>query len=195
MAVRPTKSLNLVLRGKFVFTARTESKPEITDAYMLRIEIPSGFPKNLPQVTELGNKIPRNGNYHVNGDGTLCLGSPLRLLLRLSKNPTVGGYASDCLVPYLYAISHKLTFGGELPFSELGHGTPGMLQDYVDLFSVKGPEQARLALRMLGLKKRRANKHLCPCGCGKKLGKCRFHYKINEFRKLASRAWFKAQLN
>jgi len=194
MTIKPTTGSDLVMQGKFCFSAQPEGGVEITDTYGLRIEVPQDFPRRLPRVTELDNKIPRTGNYHVNkDDATLCLGSPLRLLWKVSKQPTLSGFAADCLVPYLYAISHKLKFGGPLPFSELAHDTPGELQDYVDLFSLKGPDQAQRALSLLGMKKRRANKEPCPCDCGKRVGKCRFNRTIREFRKLANRPWFRTR--
>ncbi len=192
MTIRPTTGHGLIMHGKFCFSAQPEGGVEITDTYNLRIEVPKAFPFDLPRVTELDDKIPRTGKYHVNPDGTLCLGSPLRLLWKLSRKPTLSGFASDCLVPYLYAVSHKLKFGGDLPFSELEHGTPGALQDYADLFSLEQPEQAQRALHLLGMKKVLANKQPCPCGCGKKLKACQFNKTISKFRRLAHRSWFKA---
>jgi hypothetical protein len=63
------------------------------------------------------------------------------------------------------------------------------------LFSLKRPERAQLALHLLGIKKRLANKQPCPCDCGKRLGQCRFNGTIRKFRRLASRSWFRAQCN
>src|SRR5262245_23130870 len=84
MAVRPSAGDGCLLMGRFAFTARSQEKREITDTFSLRIQIPSQFPRSLPRVIETAQKIPRNGAYHVNQDGTLCLGSPLRLMLKLS---------------------------------------------------------------------------------------------------------------
>jgi len=195
MAFRPmTAAGNLIIEGRFAFTARPGAGLEITDAFALLIEVPPAFPRLLPRVTETDGRIPRNGEYHVNPDATLCLGSPLRLILKVSEHPTLSGFAETCIVPYLYAISHKLKFGGPLPFSELAHGTPGEIQDYVDLFSLQRPEQALRTLRMLGMKKRVANKLPCPCECGRRLGKCRLNRMIGKFRKLTDRHWFKVSL-
>src|ERR1051326_5548167 len=102
-------------------------------------------------------------------------GSPLRLMLELSRRPTLTGFAEECLIPYLFAISHKLRFGGPLPFDELQHGTPGILSDYRELFGLETPGQAQHALTLLGMKKRRANKLPCPCACGKRLEIGRAH--------------------
>jgi hypothetical protein len=189
----PIVGRETLLEGEFQFFATAANHPEISDAYRLRIAVPEDFPSALPVVVELDHKIPRNGDFHVNPDGSLCLGSPLRLLLKLSKEPSLPGYASHCLVPYLYAISHKLRFGGKLPFHELAHGRPGEIQDYVELLGLQRPEQAERAIKLLGLKKRIANKAHCPCGCGRRVGKCAFNKKLGKMRRLASRSWFRAQ--
>lgn len=192
MAIKPLSVGSLVtLNGVFNFSAKFNNRNEITDSYSLRILVPAAFPRDVPEVTEIGHKIPRNGDYHVNSNGTLCLGSRLRLLLQISSKPTLSGFAEECLIPYLYAASYKLKFGGKFLFSELQHGTMGELRDYVDLFGLKDLEQVSSALRLLAVKKRIANKYPCPCGCGRRLGKCSFNDKLKKFRDLADRDWFK----
>lgn len=192
MAIYPSPQPGLELRGVLAFRAQPVGRPEITDEYWLAIVVPPGFPAALPVVTETGRRIPRDGNHHVNPDDTLCLGSPLRLLLKLSRHPTLPGFAEGCLLPYLYAISHKLKFGGSFVFDELAHGSPGVLQDYLDLFGVKHPQQARAAWLLLTMKERQANKQPCPCGCGRRVGRCSFNGRLRMFRDLASRSWFRA---
>jgi len=191
MAVRPISGPEIVIEGEFRFVAVAKDRPEISDSYQLRITVPHQFPEHIPAVTEIGHRIPRVGNFHVNPDATLCLGSPLRLLLKLSNEPTLPGFASSCLIPYLYAISHKLNYGGSLPFSELKHGTVGALEDYMELLGLRRPEQAMRAIKLLGMKKRKANKSSCPCDCGQRVGKCPFNKRLKRFRQLASRTWFR----
>jgi hypothetical protein len=193
MALRPGRKGVLLLRGCFKFVAQAPSHSVLEDAFDLEIEVPANFPKALPRVKETDGRIPRHGDYHVNRDGTLCLGSPLRLFLKLSNAPTLPGFAGCCLVPYLFAISHKLRNGGALPFGELAHEAPGLITDYMDLFRLRGPDQVLQAFAALGMKKRRANKFPCPCGCGLRLGRCQFNAQIRRFRRLATRSWFRTE--
>lgn len=93
-------------------------------------------------------------------------------------------------VPYLYAVSHKLQHGGPFPFGELAHGTPGALDEYVDLFGLEDRTKIKQALYLLGLKKRIANKRPCPCGCEKRLGVGTFNRRLLPLRKLSSPKWF-----
>jgi hypothetical protein len=193
MAIRPSVEVHLRLKGRFAFMARHAKEGEIQDSFALQIDVPKAFPKDLPKVVETEGRIPRTGDFHIYSDGTLCLGSPLSILLKLSKFPTLVGFAENCLVPYLFAISRKLKSGGSLPFGELDHGSKGMLADYAQLFRLKRPEHAKFVLQLLGMKKRRANKLPCPCGCGIRLGRCKFNSRLREFRALASRKWFRME--
>lgn len=193
MMVYPATEAGLTLKGEFDFTASMGELPCIADSYAVEILVPDGFPEKVPRVTETGGKIPRDGKHHVNPDNTLCLGSPLRLLWKLSKAPTLVGFAEECLVPYLYGISYKLKHG-TFPFGELAHGEPGVVTDYLNLLSLASRDQVLHALALLGKKKRLANKQPCPCGCGKRLGSCMYHFKMIELRQLASRPWFRQHL-
>ena len=194
MTFRPRAGKLPVLRGRFTFAARHRVAGEVEDAFDLEIEIPTRFPEELPRVTELGGRIPREADNHVNrSDGTLCLGSPLRLRLLLAEDPTLTGFAEKCLVPYLFAQAQRRARSGGFVFGELDHGLPGMLDDYVALFGVKEFWQAVEALRLLGTKKRRANKQPCPCGCRMRLGRCRFNVRLATFRRVASRSWFRCE--
>lgn len=193
MAVRPDDSGGVRLEGHFDFRATAEgSNAELTDHFALEISVPWSFPHELPTVYELERRIPRSGEYHVNPDGSLCLGSRLRLLREVAATPTLNGFARACLVPYLYAVSAKLNGGGDFPFGELRHGSVGELEDAARLLGLQSAEQAKIALRYLGMKKRRANKLECPCGCGRRLGACKFNRRLASFRRLASRSWFRA---
>jgi SEC-C motif len=42
------------------------------------------------------------------------------------------------------------------------------------------------------LKKRVANKHLCPCGSNRRLGKCH-NLTVNRLRKQLGRSWFRKE--
>ncbi len=92
------------------------------------------------------------------------------------------------MVPYLYGISYKLK-NGEFPFGELAHGVQGIIDDYLNIFDLKTYGQLLNTLKLLEMKKQRANKEPCPCGCGRRLGVCSFHNKLNDYRKIAEPSW------
>lgn len=185
MAVQPFRiGAPIAVEGKFRFAANND----IRDTYDLRISIEPSFPRDAPTVIEIGGKIPRTGDFHVNPDSTLCLGSPLRLKKILADQPDLVAFAERCLVPYLYRVSAKLQRGEDL--MGLAHGMRGVVDDYADLFSLSSVEQVVAALDLLAMKKRLANKRNCPCGCGRRLGRCSLHHRLNAFRCAAPRSWF-----
>jgi hypothetical protein len=192
MSTAPYTDAGLCLQGKFSFKADVLGDEEIEDSYQVEIIVAEKFPQAVPTVKEVGGKIPRTENFHVNSDGSLCLGSPLRLLKEIHSSPNLSGFASKCLVRYLYAVSYKLNNGGGFVLGELSHGDQGIVEDYSQMLGLTDYNQIVQATRLLSLKKRIANKRPCPCGCGKRLGACSFGQKLNNFRKMASLSWFKA---
>ncbi|WP_316348108.1 hypothetical protein [Desulfuromonas acetoxidans] len=192
MSTAPYSDAGVCLRGKFRFKADVKGGNEVEDFYKLEIVIPHKYPLALPRVKEIGGKIPRDGNFHINPDGTLCLGSPLRLLKKIYSATDFNVFIDKCLVPYLYAVSYKLMHGGKFVFGELAHGDQGIVDDYSDMLGLQERHQIAQSLRLLGMKKRIANKKTCPCGCGKRLGACSFHHKLNAFRDMAPMSWFRA---
>ena len=179
-------STDLVLKGTFDFAAQFNQGQVIHDSYSLEIRVPEKFPALLPKVFELNNRIRRDGTHHTHKDGALCLGSPLRLRILAKNNPTLTGFASSCIVPFLYWISSK-----QFSVGELAHGGPGLEDDYMTLFGLTDRKQVLPVLKLLGMKKRVANKKPCPCGCGVRLGRCDTRFTLNNYRSLSPRWWFR----
>jgi hypothetical protein len=188
MSVVEDSSSDLVLRGTFNFLAKFKDE-EISDAYSLEIRVPNSFPSLLPKVYELENKVPRDGKHHLNKDNSLCLGSPLRLRIMTQKNPTLNGFAANCIVPFLYWISSK-----QFSVGELEHGQKGLIDDYTSLFGLTEPKQVIETLKLLGMKKRVANKKPCPCGCGVRLGRCNKRFDLIYYRALAPLWWYRQHI-
>lgn len=182
MAVVPSPDAGILISGTFRFRAHPPKHPEIEDQFDLSIRVPEGFPGAVPLVSEEGKRLFPYEAFHVNPNGTFCLGSPLRMLIMLQQEPTFTGFIATILVPYLYAMSHKLRYGGEFVFKDLDHGSPGLLADYREILQIDSVNQVLPTLKALGLRKRLANKQPCPCGCGKRLGVCRFNDKVRRLR-------------
>jgi len=194
----PSRSEATLLEGTLLLNAQDEAGFVIKESYQLRISIPMQYPKELPIIWEIGDKIKRTPDNHINEtdddrNGSFCLGTPLRLHLQLRKEPSLAMFVEDCIEPYLYAISKKLKNGGKLTFGELPHGKAGIIHDYSNLFKLQGEDAIRKALHILSLRIRRANKKLCPCSCGLFYGRCAYRFHLNLFRGAKPRRWFRLQ--
>lgn len=191
MRVQPSLEREMRLQGRFAFMADHEDGPVIEDAYELAITVSEWYPDDLPVIEETGGRIPRDSDRHVFPDGSLCLGSPLRLHEIALSTPELTDYAEKALVPYLYAISYWEDTGERFPFGELDHGSDGILNDFGQVLGLDDPERVGKALQLLRMKRRDANKCPCPCGCGDRLGVCGFNEKIRELRDRHGRPFFK----
>jgi hypothetical protein len=93
-----------------------------------------------------------------------------------------------CVVPYLYRYSYLKTHG-EAPFGDLEHGAEGIQEDLRLLLGVDAKSAVLPFVHLVGIRKRHANKRTCPCGSGRRLGRC--HNRLaNRLRKRLGRYWF-----
>lgn len=189
LSLRPIVNGQVRLSGQLSFSAEANDLERIDDSYEVEIAIPRRFPHQPPLVTEAAGRIPKS--FHTNDDGSLCLGSPVRQQLELKKAPTLPGFVQACVIPYLYGFSYREKHG-RLPFGELEHGLKGIHKDFATLFGVQTEKAAEQMVRLAGMKKRPANKNRCPCGSGRRLGKCH-NRKVNGLRKQLGRTWFRKQ--
>lgn len=185
------------ITGTFIFTAETNTYGKILDSYELEIFIPLDYPKSLPKVFSVDNKIERKDENHVNpGDKSFCLASDLRLREFLFSNDRLNDYFKEFLVPFLYSHSIKRQKGGSLIFGELPHDIPGLIEDYKVILKVNTLEELLSVIKLLTYKKKIYNKMTCPIGGASTVGKTRYSYKkhFNIFRKVAPRKYYKELL-
>ena len=179
----------LILTGGIEFYAQAPGGQPIRDCYGVRITVPLRFPAQVPRVWNTDRRIPPG--FHRLKDGSFCLGSPVRLRLLLGHAYTLPKFIDRCAIPYLYGFSHWERHG-VMPFGELDHGFGALVEDYERLFDVSGPEAVISMLVLIGLPRRVANKHSCPCGSGRRLGRC--HHKIvNTLRRPLGRRWCRGE--
>ena len=178
----------MIVAGVLAFSAETPGKERIEDEYEVEIAIPERFPKWIPTVRETRGRIPPS--FHKLDDGSLCLGSPTRLLLVLSESPSILAFVERCVVPYLYGYSYYLKHR-MMPFGELSHRQEGIHEDLAAIFGIERVDAVRGFLRLASMKKRQANKRPCPCGSNRRLGKCH-RLRVNDVRSRLGRYWFAA---
>lgn len=184
--VRRDRNDDLRLVGAFTRALRADGLPEIETTFDLEIVVSRSVPACPPRVYDRGTRIP--GDYHRLPDKALCLASPLRIALAVRREPTLLAFARRFLIPYLYRFSHIEKFGRD-PWPDLPHGVPGIIDDYSRLLGATSPQMCVNFIALLGKRKRIANKRPCPCGSGRRLGKCH-HIQINGIRGVDRRSAF-----
>jgi hypothetical protein len=121
-------------------------------------------------------------------DGCLCLGSQTRLLLMLSELPSIVSFVERCVIPYIYGYSYFEKHRVML-FGELAHGHAGLRQDLASLYGIRREGALPGFVRLTSMKKRLANKQMCPCGSNRRLGRCH-NRRVNKLRDRLGRYWF-----
>ena len=189
LQLRPFIDDLITMSGELAFAAQKPGYERIEDSFQIQLSVGEQFPKELPAVRELGGRIPRE--YHMIDNGELCLGSPTRLMLALTKEPTILAFIRTCVIPYLYGFAYWERHG-EMPYGELAHGRKGVLRDMASLFHVDSEQAALQMIELAALKQGVANKHPCPCGSGLVLAKCHNRV-VNHLRRSLGSAWFRDQ--
>lgn len=142
----------------------------VLDRYQVAIELPAGYPRDLPVVREVAGRIPWKPDFHVNSDGTACVllpddrwrcfpeGAPF---LRFLDGPLHDFFLGQSLV----------ALGEDWPFGQWSHGVRGVVEYYQWLF---GTEDLETMVRFLEvLAKLNLKGHWpCPCGSGEKICRC-----------------------
>ncbi len=180
----PSGSMGLRVEGALRFCASGKTTEVIEDGYDVRIEAPENFPDGMACAWETGGRIP--ADYHKLANGALCLGSRVGLRLQMGGSPSLLRYVERCVIPYLYGYSYSVKHGA-LPFGELAHGELGSLQDLAGLLGVDDLGIAFRYCTLAAAKRRRANQQPCPCGSGRRLGRCHSR-RVNALRKRVGRA-------
>jgi hypothetical protein len=189
LELRPISNGFVQIEGALSFSAVANGLEKIDDSYQICLTVPLEFPSRIPSIRETAGRIPKD--FHTMPNGSLCLGSPTRQKMALKREPTLPGFFALCIVPYLYGFSfrekHKF-----LPFGDLKHGAQGLREDFAEIFHIKDEKAAMQMVNLAGIKKRLANKLSCPCGSGRRLGKCH-NLKVNGLRQQLGRRWCRAQ--
>lgn len=154
----------LVFRGSF--PVRHEG--EDLDRFLIEISFPDG-PGKLPVVHEIGGRIPRIADRHVNpSTGDICTDVPELILLR--GDYSLLGYL-DGPVRNFFISQHLVEKGEPWPFGQWEHGRRGLIQAYGEILGVTGEDYIVRLLNTLDRKNLKPH-WLCPCESGRKIRHC-----------------------
>ena len=158
---------SLEVRGRISFVRQHDSRTVIA-SYEVRIEIPNNYPDSPPSAYETGGEIDKEFGHFMD-DGSLCLGTPVEVRRRFSRDRTLLRFVEDQLISYLFNYRYLRQYG-ELPYGELSHGARGLLEYYNEFFGTKTVKTLNLLSCLACSWGPRRKK--CPCGSRKKLKAC-----------------------
>jgi hypothetical protein len=142
------------------------------DWYVVEIDLGPLQRSCLPLVKEVGGRIPRIADRHMNDDGSCCVCLPEDYFLR---NPGPFDMIAFLDGPVRgYFIAQTLVERGDpWPHGEWGHGMVGYDQWFKEFLDSLTPDAFRAYLETLSREKIKGH-HLCPCGSGRRLRDCHF---------------------
>lgn len=144
---------------------------KVLDQFSIEIELPRYDPDELPLLREVGGRIPRTSDNHINVPlGDICLFVPDERWRIYPRGSTLLDFLN---VPVRnYFIGYCLVEMGEpWPFGQRSHGADGIFEYYSELL---GTDDKRIVIHFLEcLGKPTLKGHWeCPCGSGKRIRNC-----------------------
>lgn len=157
----------IMLKG---FIDIIDESGKLWDTYEILIRPSPDFPNKFPILFEIGEKIPKNGDWHIYTDGSCCLTVPPNEVIACKNGISVLTFVEDWVLPYLANQTYRALTGNFV--NEYSHGTLGLVEYYQNLLNTKDKNQIiRLLTFILDNKKpHRTNK--CFCGSNQKFRHC-----------------------
>jgi hypothetical protein len=164
----------------------------IIDRFLIEIEFPSDYPRDIPMIREIGGRIPRTPDRHVYGSGGIaCLFVPDEQAWACPEGSTLLDFLNGPVRNFFLGQS-LFEIEGTWPLGQRSHGVKGILEFYAEILGVNNRE---IIVRYIDVLRRKEIKGhwLCPCGSGKKLRYCHIS-KVNKLRdkihcSVASHTW------
>lgn len=170
LTIYPQSDGSIDIVGNFILYS--EGAPY--DSYKVKISVPSSFPAKAPKVREVGERIPRIPDRHINPDGTACLYVPDEEYKFLTSKTELTEFLDNTIRCFFYSQTH-FEKGGNWPFGERSHGILGIFEYYKELTDIDTFQDLKTLLR-LSLKKKLRPWYICFCG--KKITQCEKHKEV-----------------
>jgi hypothetical protein len=169
-------TLNILIQDELVHLMGTlrikDDKNIILGSFLIDVNIPNNFPREIPEVREIGNKIPHIRDRHFDEiSGIACLCFRDAVFLYWDENSTIVDFIKNLIEPFfLWQIEYEAT-GGKNIDKALPHGIEGSLQFYKEIL---GTDDRTVIYKFVEyLAKDKVKGHwACYCSSGKKMRDC-----------------------
>lgn len=139
-------------------------------AFDVRVVLPRSYPEGLPALYELNGRIKADADWHINEDGSCCIGPWAGEMRKYQGRITLIDWLDRSVVPFLANHLYKERFG-HYRSGEYSHGVKGIMEYYQELWSFDLPEIIKRLRQVTGVD-RPAAKEKCFCGSGERYVNC-----------------------
>jgi hypothetical protein len=136
----------------------------------IRMVFPDRYPRQEPKVFEIGGRIPRTPDRHINGGGDCCV-TVWEHWLATAPDHSVAGFIKGPLNEYFLG-QFCVEKTGKWPFGERPHGLAGLEEAYADALGIPNKRESLLYHLKLLSQNWPKGHWLCPCGSGRILRRC-----------------------
>jgi hypothetical protein len=139
-------------------------------AFDIEIVLSAGYPRREPRFFEVGGRIPRDLDHHINPDGDCCV-TVWEHWLVTARDHSFAAYLNGPVNEFLLG-QYWYQKTGTWPFGERPHGQAGLIEAYADVLGIP-PQKTELIYYLRLLSQDWPKGHwLCPCGSRKRLRYC-----------------------
>ncbi len=142
---------------------------KVWETYTVKIEVVSYIP--LPIVYEISNKIPKENDRHINGDGSCCLSPYVEQALILGNDYTLVDYVDKLVIPFL-AAQKLFDLGQGWINGEYSHQIEGVIEYYQEKLKTRNIKVILQCLRHLMDLPEQITDEFCICGGRKRFDEC-----------------------
>lgn len=136
----------------------------------IEINLPAAYPSREPKVFEVGGRIPRCADRHINPDGDCCVTVWEHWLVSTGDHSFARFLDGPVYEYFLGQYWYEKT--GTWPFGERAHGARGLEEAYAEALGISQNNSAlTYHLRLLSQDWPKGH-WLCPCESGRILRRC-----------------------
>lgn len=140
------------------------------DAFDVQIRLFDGYPDVEPKMYEVGERIPREPERHVNPDNSCCFGVWERWCL-LADDNSVRAFLQGPVRSY-FVSQVVCELKGVWPFGEFSHGGDGLVEAGAELLSCPNNSGSVIAMIDAVLAGDFPPEDQCPCGSKVRAADC-----------------------
>ncbi|MEX0597711.1 MAG: hypothetical protein WD512_14560 [Candidatus Paceibacterota bacterium] len=140
-------------------------------SFNVEIRIPKNYPKVLPRVYEIGGKLKKDSDWHINYDRSCCVGTNIEIYQKLKDKLSIKTWLVTFVIPFFQNQIYRLE-RGEYLGKVRGHFKEGLIQSYTEHWGFVKEEQVVDKLKLIVDGRKRHSYEKCFCGSNKRFDKC-----------------------
>jgi hypothetical protein len=138
--------------------------------FNIKIVLSDRFPRQEPKIFEVGGRIPRSADRHVNPDGDCCV-TVWEHWLACAGDHSFAAFLNGPVTEFFLG-QYWFEKTGKWPFGERPHGPDGLEEAYAEALGIPNRKKDIIYHLRLLSKDWPKGHWLCPCGSGKLLRHC-----------------------